>query len=1258
MEQAPSTSRRTAFWKKIDLSFLGAFILGLLSLSVYLYDGSRSEADLQAMVQSNIRKDFREAVEAATAETEVIAQRYASTRSLASDDGAIRLAFDPGCSLIQWSDAESMPSSRIIRDLCSYPARRTLQDRNKVWYYLRMVKDDITFVTLIPVLVRHKVDNAYLKPYIFLGRYNRDYDVAANMRSFNVHMKQIPEAINIFDAGENFVFCLVVPDLSVFTWRLKFWVLLMAFLAICLAAVGVYRRVRGRKVVLGPLRVSGTLLFVLGLLGLRVLIFQLDLPNAYRPMELFSPTVLAIGEWSPSLGDLGLNVSFVLISIYLLMREYRRRVSLFYKWALQNETIAWTVQCFVLTVCGLFAKAFFDLAEDIIQHSTIYFEFSDVFKLDFYSYLGFGVLAAVLMALQLILQELLRFSFHFFVGPGRWVKVALSVAWLGALSFFLFGADLAYLISVPIVFGMSLLIFIRTRRKLVFRLDLLNFLLVISIFSLLTTVGLVKGSNYRNHVEMEQIADRQSDTHDLITESLFERVVREIEAESFVLDYIDAEGISSRLKERFFESNFKGYAVRIFVYDENANLLDKTGDYQPYLLPDSDPSLQQMGKETMTDNLYLVRYYQGIFESIYIGEFNLLLRSLGNILVWVELEPTEIAPNRLYPQLLLDDNIRTKAVISDQFDYAIYKDGRLFRKHSDLPYPIFYEGPPQLDSLRYVYDQGRTFNNLYYKPSEEKVVHVRTPRRSLFDAINVFSFIFYFFILAGILLTTPVWLLRFIKKPSSIRNLTLKSKIQAFFLSISVLPLFVVVFLLSPYIRDHIYADLKSDLQVRTQQIASQIREEYLLLRKNRAGYKELLAVVKKKLSDMEKALYNDINIYYSNGELHMTTQPSIYELGLHSEYMNQAVYDQIRRGVISDVVIEDKIGDITYFSGFAPIMSDDRRVVGFMNIPYFKNQDQVNQQSLSLLTLLVNIYVFIFLAIGIIAVLISNSIIRPLGLLSQKLEATNLGRANEPIEWNTQDEIGDIIRAYNQMLRKLAESEEKLARTERETAWKEMASQVAHEIKNPLTPMRLSVQHLVRTWNGDKPENEKLNKMFEKVTKTILVQIESLVNIANSFSQFAKMPEPQRSTFSLPAVVQEVAELYSHSETVQLKLDIPDAEFLIHSDRDQLSRVFNNLVKNANQAIDHDQGVVEVRLEIEGDTAKVIVTDNGKGIPEEIASRIFEPKFSTKSSGMGLGLAIVKKIIEGAGGRIYFESEVGEGTRFFVELPRAEQEA
>jgi two-component system, NtrC family, nitrogen regulation sensor histidine kinase NtrY len=1243
-----------------------ALVCGATAVILLVFGGLSSPEALRARVERNVQADFAKMIKETETESEQIAARYNSDRRLGNSDNVVRLALDKDCQLVEWNNSELMPSPRIMDDLCQFPNHRTLQDKNKIYYYLRHEAAPFEIVTLVPLSIDYKVNNAFLPRKIFLGRYTEQSEVAASHEQFEVHLRQVEGGVRVFDGAGNFVYCITVPDITVFSFgqRVKILWLMLGFAVFGFA--GMYRLFALRTFQIGSVKVAGMWPYLVALLLGRVLLFQFGLPNSFIGSQLFSPTILAIGKYAPSLGDLLINVVVVLISIYLLIRTYRRRLSVLYRHALKNQAVAWTLQCIVLTVCGLFTWWFFAFVKDVIGQSTINFEFQNVFKLDKYSYLAFGMIGAVLVGWQLIVLELLRFSFHFLKGKGnrreRLMKAALSLGWLAALSFFLFGWQPAYLISLPLVVALSLVIFVRTARSTNFRLDLPNFLLVIFMFSLLSMVGILTGNDSRGDLDMQLVADQQSNDHDLITEFVFQRVVGEVEAEAFLLDYTDEAGLSKRLKERFFESSFKGYEVRIFVYDQRNELVDKTGDYRPYLFPNSDPSLEQMGTSTRTDGLYLVKYYKGLFENIYIGKFNLLLRSLGSMLVWVELLPTEFSPNRLYPQLLLDDKVRKKSLISNEYEYAVYKDGRLFRKRADNPFPIFYRGPKQKGDGKVTYTTADHFHNLYAEVGNGKVVHVRRPVLGAFDAVNVFSYIFYFFILASILLMLPFWLMRFLRNPSQARQLSLRSRIQAFFLCLSVLPLFIVVFFLSPYIKEHIFNDIRSELQTQTQQIASHIREDYLKLRRYSTSYsavhgnlrKNLRESLDERLASIEKTFGNDINVYYSNGKLHLTTQPSIFELGLTSKYMNPDVYRAIRNGSISDIVIEDKIGNVTYFSGFYPIMSDERKIVGFLNIPYYKNQESVNEQSLRLLTLLVNIYVFIFLAIGIVAVIISNSIIRPLGLLSQKLQGTNLGRRNEPIQWDSSDEIGEIIQAYNEMLKKLESSEEKLARSEREMAWQEMARQVAHEIKNPLTPMRLSVQHLVRTWSGDKPANEKLNNLFEKVTRTILVQIESLVNIANSFSQFANMPEPQRTTFVLQNVVQEVYDLYANDEEVQFELDMPQDEFSVHSDRDQLSRVLNNLIKNGKQAIEQEKGKIAVSMKVEGNLAKIIIEDNGKGIPEEIGDRIFEPRFSTKSSGMGLGLAIVKKIVEGAGGRIYFESEVGKGTRFFVELPRA----
>ncbi|MEZ4685681.1 MAG: histidine kinase dimerization/phospho-acceptor domain-containing protein [Bacteroidia bacterium] len=246
-------------------------------------------------------------------------------------------------------------------------------------------------------------------------------------------------------------------------------------------------------------------------------------------------------------------------------------------------------------------------------------------------------------------------------------------------------------------------------------------------------------------------------------------------------------------------------------------------------------------------------------------------------------------------------------------------------------------------------------------------------------------------------------------------------------------------------------------------------------------------------------------------------------------------------------------------------------RPKGFVQVAFLNKKEALNDQITSLLAYLANIYLLAFLAVGIISVLVSNALTQPLSIIQQRLAATRLGASNEPISsYKSEDEIGAIVEAYNDMVSKLGDSEQALKATQRQLAWRQMARQVAHEIKNPLTPMKLSIQHLMRTWSSKSPN---LETMFPKVMKTLLTQIESMVNIADSFSQFAKMPEAKKDHIILQEVIHSVVDLYKdESLGVNWHLDLPEPPFEIFADQDQLSRSLGNIVKNAIQAMEEGE--------------------------------------------------------------------------------------
>jgi nitrogen fixation/metabolism regulation signal transduction histidine kinase len=317
--------------------------------------------------------------------------------------------------------------------------------------------------------------------------------------------------------------------------------------------------------------------------------------------------------------------------------------------------------------------------------------------------------------------------------------------------------------------------------------------------------------------------------------------------------------------------------------------------------------------------------------------------------------------------------------------------------------------------------------------------------------------------------------------------------------------------------------------------------------------------------------------------------------------------------------------------------------------VPLFSSEKELKYQLSNILVALINIYAFIFIISGLLTVFITQWITRTFNVMIKRFEQFSLTE-NELIEWPYDDEIGLLLREYNKMVRKVEESAILLAQSEREGAWREMAKQVAHEIKNPLTPMKLNIQYLQQALRYDQAN---VKELAMKVSKSLLEQIDNLSYIANEFSNFAKMPDAKPVLLDLNELLEKTVELYMNSGNVQVQFARPQHNLVVYADKSQLTRVFTNILQNAVQAIpeDVDGRVVVVAQRIEGDVV-IEVQDNGAGIGAEIIEKIFQPYFTTRSSGTGLGLAMTKKIIEFWKGRIWFETEEGKGTTFFISLP------
>lgn len=399
-------------------------------------------------------------------------------------------------------------------------------------------------------------------------------------------------------------------------------------------------------------------------------------------------------------------------------------------------------------------------------------------------------------------------------------------------------------------------------------------------------------------------------------------------------------------------------------------------------------------------------------------------------------------------------------------------------------------------------------------------------------------------------------------------------------------------------------------------------------------------------LSDVHRLA---INLYSLKGDLLISSSvDSLLDLGF-SQQIDYTVMKQLSTGTDRAMQARD-IDHGQYIMAYWYFRDEKNQPIAITNVRYDK-QDIETDELKSFLFQLSTIYAGLFIGASIIAFLLSNYITSSLQKIAVRMKGVNPAAKNEPIEWTSNDEIGALVHEYNRMLFEVETSVVKLAETEREIAWREMAKQVAHEIKNPLTPMKLRVQHLQRSWDPtDVDFTEKLNVF----AAAMIEQIDTLSNIATEFSHFAKMPKASEEVVDVYSTLKGCVDLFTTTPGSMISLE-PNTplQALILADKEGLVRVFNNLIKNAFQSIPEEkEGLVECRLSIDGDRVLVDVCDNGSGIPEDMISKIFQPNFTTKTQGTGLGLAMVKNIVNIANGSIAFETKEGKGTCFKLSFP------
>src|SRR5690554_320973 len=407
--------------------------------------------------------------------------------------------------------------------------------------------------------------------------------------------------------------------------------------------------------------------------------------------------------------------------------------------------------------------------------------------------------------------------------------------------------------------------------------------------------------------------------------------------------------------------------------------------------------------------------------------------------------------------------------------------------------------------------------------------------------------------------------------------------------------------------------------------------------------------IFKDKIFELSTIHSIQINIYDLEGKLLITSKGNFIVDKVENEVISQNVLKMIEATAFKRFVDLRIIDGVTYRSAYNYIKDYKYKPLGIISMPYAEDASFYDQQVNGFLWRFGQIYIFMFILAILLAYILSSYITKTIHLISERIQQTNINKKNEKIKVeNASYEIEALINSYNEMVDKLEESAEKLAQTQREMAWREMAKQVAHEIKNPLTPMKLTVQSFERRFS---PEDPKINEKMKDFCETLVQQIDTMSAVASAFSSFASMPAQENTTLDVVKTVQLALEIFNEDF---IRFESDKQEIIAIFDRSQIIRIITNLVKNAIQAIAPYEAFPRVLVKVAqvDDEVLIMVSDNGSGIAPEIKEKIFEPKFTTKNSGMGLGLAMIKNMIESYGGMIYFETATDKGTTFYVRLP------
>jgi signal transduction histidine kinase len=1024
---------------------------------------------------------------------------------------------------------------------------------------------------------------------------------------------------------------------------------------LALALILVYLQMVVDRVGVEQGRVAAVLLLIVALGICRVLL--LWFPNLFslRQLTLFNPQVYASDAFNRSLGDLLINALFLCWIIFYTWRTLGpvKKVPVFLK---DYRLLLAGIAAVFLLIWTTFELA--TLVYNLVAHAKVSFDVTNFFGLSAYSFFGFLILA--LLCLSYYYFSRLLFSFVLLAFP-HLLYVYLTVAVAGLMFLSLHSGGTIVLFYLPVLVWLIVYtLLLNQGQAFINRLGIAvaSILFWMVVFSVSLSVLVMKGNRDKEWRDRKAIAEKFDQLSQPAKEGTVSVALAYLTPDylrnNFYRFYREPE--NSILRDSFINSNYLGFAnsynTKLYVFDSAGlpvNNTDRTS------FGELSEILTRHSKPVGNSGLY---YFETSFdEFVYITKRNAADSNgtLGS--VFIVSTPKHFQSERKLSPIILRQTDPNDIANSQDYSFAIYHSGKLTNHSGRYPFPTSLS-PEQVPDAEITKRENKDHNELWYRGSQQSLVVITRANNSLIEGITLFSYLFCSFLFLVAFLRAATVLsqrARGRRFGGLFTGLNIRSQIHGTVILISVLSFLVIgIATISFFIQRYSRTNIQQ--LSRTAYGAANEMEQRVdsagLLTNNVINFSDSLSgsVLRRVLSDIADAHGLIVNIYDLNGNVKATSDEDVFNRGLLSWKMNPKAHYELRHKSLVQIVQEEEANQLTYQSIYIAMRSKTGETYAYLNVPSFYSELGLRQEISNFFVTIINLNAFIFLIAGVVALFITNRITRSFSIIGDKMKDITLGKTNEAIVWVRDDEIGKLVTQYNKMVQQLEQSAAALAKSEREGAWREMARQVAHEIKNPLTPMKLSIQYLQRAIQTNQPNVQQLTA---NVASTLIEQIDHLSKIAADFSQFANIGIKKLEEVDLHAVLRSLVALYTSNPNMTVDWHPADVPVHLYADKTQLNRLFTNLLTNAVDACSEARYCrITIQETIEEESVVAAIADNGEGIPADMHSKIFTPNFTTKSSGTGLGLAMCKSIVEQSGGSIWFETKVGQGTTFFVRLP------